>query len=531
VKPSLLATLAAMAVILLIACANVASLMLGQLDARATDIAVRAALGANRQRLIQQLAAESLLIGIFAGVGGAALAVIGFGVLVGALPLGALAENTRLDWTVFWASMGAALIAALLVAIVPAVALWRGSSLQSMLSTTRTGGVGSRGGRLESGLVIAQMALAVLLAAGAGLLIRSVANLRGIDPGLRVDGVAVVDATMPLQSKSPERRQTIFNVLSALQAVPGVRSVAAAQKLPLRGSGDNWNIGIAGRPPVNASTAFRMVTPAYFSTLGIPIRRGRDFLATDREGSEPVVIINEALAAKFFPGEDPLGKQLQTFGETRERIVGVVGDVAEADLTDAPVPARYMLFQQLPFLYNQVSFILRTDSIEDASVLVDARSAISRESSQLAIQQMTTMRNIFNLALGPTGQVVTLVSMLAGLALVLGAVGVYGVISHYVLRRAREYGIRIALGQQPGLVIRQVVGRGVALVAVGSAIGIVLALGASRLLASLLYSVQPTDPIAMAGAILVLLAVGVLAAYLPARRASLMDPAVVLRQP
>jgi putative ABC transport system permease protein len=531
VKPSLLATLAAMAAILLIACANVASLMLGQLDARATDIAVRAALGATRQRLVQQLAFESLLIGIGAGTMGAALAVIGFGVLVGALPLGALAESAGLDWTVFWASMAAALVSALLVAVVPGVVLWRGSSLQAMLSTTRTGGVGSRGGRLESGLVVAQMALAVLLAVGAGLLIRSVANLRGIDPGLIPDGVAVIDATMPGRLTLDERRRAILTMLPAFEAMPGVRSVSAAQKLPLRGSGDNWGITIVGRPPVNATTAFRMVTPGYFGTLGIPIRRGRDFLPSDREGSEPVVIINEALAARFFPGEEPLGKVLQTFGEPGERIVGIVSDTAEANLTDAPVPARYMLFQQVPIVYNQVSFVLRTESIEPASVLLDARSAIGRESSQLAVQQMTTMKNIFDLAIGPTGQVVTLVSLLAGLALVLGAVGVYGVISHHVVRRSREYGIRIALGQHPLLVIRQVVGRGAALVAIGSAIGIALAMGASRLLASLLYGVQPTDPFAMAGAIGLLLVVGMLAAFVPARRASLTDPAVVLRQP
>ncbi|MGB2717352.1 MAG: ADOP family duplicated permease [Vicinamibacterales bacterium] len=531
VKPSLLATLAAMSVILIIACANVAALMLGQLDARATDIAIRAALGANRQRLIRQLVVESLLIGLVAGLVGASLAFIGFGVLVGALPLGALAENARLDWTVFWASMGAALVSALLVAIVPGIALWRGSSLQTVLSTTRTGGVGSRGARLEGGLVVAQMALAVLLAAGAGLLIRSVANLRGIDPGLRVHGVAVVDATMPAQLTQDERRRAILNIVPALEAVPGVKSVAAAQKLPLRGSGDNWGIGIAGRPTVNATTAFRMVTPSYFSTLGVPIKRGRDFLPSDREGSEQVVIINEALAARFFPGEDPLGKVLQTFGETGERIVGIVGNAAEANLTDAPVPARYMLFQQLPFMYNQVSFVLRTHSSDAASVLADARLVLTGESSQLAVQQMTTMKNIFDLALGPTGQVVTLVSLLAGLALVLGAVGVYGVISHYVTRRSREYGIRIALGQQPLAVIRQVLGRGLVLVALGSGIGTALAIGVSRLLASLLYGVQPTDPVAMAGAIVVLLAVGVLAAFVPARRASLVDPVVVLRQP
>ena len=530
VKPSLLATLAAIAAILLIACANVASLMLGQLDVRATDIAVRAALGANRQRLVQQLVVESLLIGIVAGLVGALIAVTGFGLLVGALPLGALAENARLDWTVFWASMTAALLAALVVAVVPGIVLWRGSSLQTMLSTTRTGGVGSRGGRLEGGLVVAQMALAVLLAAGAGLLIRSVANLRGIEPGLRSEGVAVVDATMPGRLSVDERRRAILSVLPALESVAGVRAVAAAQKLPLRGSGDTWTIRIVGRPPLNASTAFRMVTPGYFGTLGIPITHGRDFLASDREGTDRVVIINEALAAKFFPGEDPLGKALQTFDDTGERIVGIVGNTAEANLTDAPVPARYMLFQQVPIVYNQVSFVLRTESLEPSSVLLDVRSAIARDSSQLAVRQMTTMKNILDLALGPTGRVVTLVSLLAGLALLLGAVGVYGVISHYVVRRSREYGIRIALGQQPLLVVRQVVGRGVGLVALGSGIGVATAIGASRLLASLLYGVQPTDPLAMAGAVAVLIAVGMLAAYVPARRASLTDPAIVLRQ-
>jgi putative ABC transport system permease protein len=531
VKPSLLATLAAMAAILLIACTNVASLMLGQLDSRATDIAVRAALGANRQRLVQQLAVESLLIGVVAGVVGALLAVVGFGLLVRALPLGALAESARLDWTVFWGSMLAALVAALLVAVVPGIALWRGSGLQTMLSTTRTGGVGSRGSRLEGGLVVAQMALAVLLAAGAGLLIRSVANLRGIDPGLRSEGVAVVDATMPSQLNVNERRRTILSALPALEAIPGVRTVAAAQKLPLRGHGDTWNIRIVGRPPLNASTAFRMVAKGYFGTLGMPIKRGRDFLASDREDTDRVVIINEALASRFFPGEDPLDKVLLTFDETGERIVGVVANTAEANLTDAPVPARYMLFQQVPIVYNQVSFVLRTESAEASSVLLDVRSAIDREGLKLAVRQMTTMNNILDLALGPTGRVVTLVSLLAGLALVLGAVGVYGVISHYVVRRSREYGIRIALGQQPLLVVRQVVGRGFALVALGSGIGLAGAIGASRLLASLLYGVQPTDPLALAGAVAVLFVVGMLAAFVPARRASLTDPAIVLRQP
>ena len=196
---------------------------------------------------------------------------------------------------------------------------------------------------------------------------------------------------MPARLTVDERRRAILSVLPALEAVRGVRTVAAAQKLPLRGSGDTWNIRILGRPPLNESTAFRMVTPRYFATLGIPIARGRDFLPSDREGTDRVVIINEALATRFFPGEDPLGKVLQTFDETGERIVGIVANIAEANLTDRPVPARYMLFQQVPIVYNQVSFVLRAESLEASSVLIDVRSAIARESSQLAVRQMTTM--------------------------------------------------------------------------------------------------------------------------------------------
>lgn len=531
VRPSLLATLAAIAAILLIASANVASLMLGQLDAGASEFGVRAALGATRHRLVQQLAVEALVIGVAAGMAGTLLAASGFNLLVAALPLGALAETVTLDWTVFWAAMLAALLAAMAVAVAAGIALWRSSSLQTTLSHTRTAGRGARGGRLEDALVVAQIALAVLLAAGAGLLLRTVSNLHGIAPGLRAEGVAVIDATMPGRLTGDERRRAILSVLPALEGLSGVTSVAAAQKLPLRGAGDNWTLTVAGQPASNASTAFRMVTHGYFRTLGIPVLRGRDFDASDRDGTPPVVVINEAMAERFFPGVDPLGKVLGTFEGPGERIVGVVGNAAEADLTDAPVPARYMLFQHVPIVYNQVSFVLRTGATEPASVLRDARSTISRESSQLVIRETTTMANILELAVGPAARVVTLVSTLAGLALLLGAIGVYGVISHSVLRRSREFGIRLALGQQPALIIRQVTGQALALVVLGGALGLALALGASRLLAALLYGVEPTDPIAMAGAVLVLLLVGMLAALIPARRASLTDPATVLRQP
>jgi predicted permease len=427
--------------------------------------------------------------------------------------------------------MTAALGAALLVAIVPGAALWRGGDLQSALATTRTGGVGKRGGSLESALVVGQMALAVLLAAGAGLLIRSVVNLRAIDPGVVVDGVAVIDTTTPARLNTEERRQAIGAMVPALRSLPGVQVAAAAQKLPLRGSGDNWGLTVRGRGDLNATTATRLVTHEYFAAMGMTVQRGRNFSSSDRLGTERVVIVNEALAAKFFPHEDPIGQVLQSVDEAGERIIGVVSNAAEAELVDGAVPARYMLYQQMPFIYAPVSFVIRTaDAAAVPGIVQAARATIERESRHFAVQQTTTLRSIFDLAVGPAGQVVTLVSMLTALALVLGAVGVYGVISHYVLRRSREYGIRLALGQTPGGIVRRVVRRGVTLVAAGSAIGVAAALLLARLLASLLYGVDSADPASLAGAVALLLAVGTLAAFLPAWRASATDPAVVLRQ-
>jgi predicted permease len=532
VSPSLRATLAAMAVILLMACANVAALMLGQVDVRATEMAVRAALGANRRRLVQQLVLESLVIGVLAGIAGAFLAYSGFAILVRSLPLGDLANHARLDWTLLWASMLAALAAAVAIAIVPGIALWKGSSLRATMATTRTGGVSGRGGRLEGSLVVAQMALAVLLAAAAGLLMRSVANLRAIHPGLEAHGAVAVDATMPTRLGSSDRRRAILDMLVTLEGVPGVGSVAATQKIPLRGSGDNWGIGIRGKPDAGGTTAFRMVTRDYFATLGMPIVKGRNFEPSDREGSERVTIINEALAAKYFPNENPLGQVLQTFDETGERVIGVVRNAAEANLTDLPVPARYVLYDQMPMLVsNQVTFVLRASSQSNAPALLEtARSTIQRAGSQLAVQKSMTLDAVFDLAVGAAGQVVTLLTLLAGLALILGAVGVYGVISHYVTRRSRDYGICIALGQTPSRVVRQVIGRSAALIAVGSALGILAAVAVTRVLTTLLYGVTATDPVSLVGAIVVLQTVGLLAAFVPARRASLTDPAAVLRQ-
>jgi putative ABC transport system permease protein len=532
VRPTLLAMLGAMALILLIACVNVAALMLGQVDSRGTELAVRSALGAGRQRLLRQQVVESLVVGVLAGLVGAVLALLGFRFLVGALPLGALVGTAVVDWTLFAAAMAIALLAATLVALVPGVSVAR-SDLQARLTRSRTGGVAGRGGRLESVLVVAQVALVLLMVSGAALLIRSVGNLRAIDPGLDVRGVAVVDLVVPATTPSAEQPRLVRELVEAAGAVPGVAYAGAAQPLPLRGGGNNWGIGIEGRSDLGETTTyFRVVSPDYFQTMGIRVRSGRALLETDRLATEEgVVVINQALADRYFPGADPLGQRIAFMPGRWDRIVGVVDDVAEGQLTDDPEPARYMLYEHVPWLRPSHSIVLRAEGGRDPAALLDpARRAIQAAAPGVAVQELTTMENVFNRAIGPARQVMALLSLLGALALVLGVVGVYGVVSHFVIRRRRDWGVRIALGMRPARVVRQIVGRGGALVGSGIAIGLIGFLVLARLLASFLYGVEAADPLALLGAAAILLGAGLLAAFLPARRASHIDPALVLRE-
>jgi putative ABC transport system permease protein len=532
-RPPLVATFGAMALILLIACVNVTTLMLGQLGHRTTELATRIALGAGRDRLLQQLMVEALALGSVAGVAGAAAAAGGFGLLVRSLPLGALAETTTLDWRLFWTSLVVALSASVVIAVIVAITWWRGT-LHGTLASTRTRGVSVRGGHFESGLVVGQVALAVVLAVGAGLLIRSTHKLRTIHPGADVGAVAVLDVTVPARTTIEERRRAYLAPLAALQALPGVRAAAVTQRLPLRGPGDNWSVRIAGRPDLDGQTTFmRIVSNGYFDAMGIDVRRGRGFLPTDGASRQPVVVVNEAFAAKFFSGADPLGQLLNAAPDyPGDRIVGVVENVAEGNLTDAAAPARYMLYEHVGgAVMSGATFVLRADDPAALpAVLQAARITLQRDGPQIAVNTLTTMQTVFDTAVGPTGRVVTLVSLLAALALMLGAVGIYGVMTHFVSRRLRDYGICMMLGLAPRQVLMKVVRRGAVIVAVGSVVGLTAAATLTRLLSSLLYQVAPLDFTAFAGAVLALLAVGTGAAFLPALRASFTDPAALLRQ-
>jgi predicted permease len=532
-RPALLATLAAMAVILLIACANVAALMLGQVESRSGELAVRTALGADRARLTTQLLFESLALGLAGGLLGALAAMAGFDVLRRALPLGEWVDRARLDWTVFAVALAVAVLASLLVALFPTLSLWRGD-LRVVLAGMRTGGVVRARGGLQGALVVAEVAAAVLLACGAGLLARSVGKLYAISPGVDTGRVAVIDIVMPETFDLAQKRATLRELVAELAAIPGVESAASTQRLPLRGGGDTGTLKIPGAPADARPTAnFRVVSADYFRTMGIPLRQGRTLTAglpiVSTTPEEREVVVNESLARAFFPGREVLGQVIGGMGG-QDRIVGVVGDVAEQRLTERKPPARYYLPEQADFFLDGQTLVLRTAAgLDPASVLAQARLRIGRVKPEVAIREAGTMTRVFDRAVGPAREVMALLSLLTALGLVLGAVGVYGVLAQFVARRSKEWSIRTALGLGPWRLVQQVLGHGASLVVGGIVAGLVGAVALTRLLSSLLYGVGATDPVALGGAALVLLAVGLVATLIPALRASRANPALVLR--
>ena len=536
IRPAIVATFVAMALILLIACTNVAALMLGQVEGRASELAVRAALGATRGRIAQQLTIEALLIGVGAAVVGGVFAAVGFGALARAMPIGAWGESASFDWTMFAAAFALALVAVLLIALVPALSLRRGD-LRGALIGARTSGIQMRGGRLERGLVVAEVALAMLIASGAALLVRSVTKLYALDPGIETKGIAVVDVLGSPNIRSGARGRTIDELMAALAALPGVRSVGAAMKIPLRGGGDSFDVTIEGRPDAEHTfTYFRIVSRDYFATLGIKLHAGRTFDNSDRlftaADTNPTlsIVVNDAFVKKYFPGENPIGRITGGGFNAPQRIIGVVGNVAEAKLTDGAEPVRYYLGGQAPWWGNHVTFVVRAQRPGDATALLEsARRGVQRVAPGYAVEGTTTMERVFDSAVGPARQIMALLTLLSALALVLGAVGIYGVIAHFAARRRRDWAIRVALGLRATAVVRHIVGQGTALVAIGVAIGAVGTVLLARLLVSFLFGVSTVDPIAFLAASLALLLIGVAAAFIPAWHTATVDPAIVLR--
>ena len=374
---------------------------------------------------------------------------------------------------------------------------------------------------------------------GAALLVRSVAKMYALDPGIDTKGIAVIDVLGSSSVRMRQRGQNIEQLRAALAALPGVKSAAVAMKIPLRGGGDSFGITIDGKPDAERTfTYFRIVSRDYFSTLGIKLRAGRTFDNTDRESAdtanpEMAVVVNEAFVKKYFPGENPIGRIMGGGFNARQRIIGIVGNVSEASLTDDKEPVRYYLAgEQAPwFGFNHATFVLRAQRPADAAALLDAaRREVQKRAPGYAVEQTTTMERVLDAAVGPARQIMTLLTLLSALALVLGAVGIYGVIAHFAARRKRDWAIRVALGLKGSLVVRHIVAQGATLVAIGIVIGAIGTVLLARLLVSFLFGVSTIDPIAFIAASLVLLLIGVAAAFVPAWRAGTVDPALVLRE-
>jgi predicted permease len=535
VKPALLLLLGAVGLLLLMACANTAALVLARTTDRTGEIGLRLALGAGRGRLMRQIVTESVTLSLLAGAAGAVVAVGLFGRLVASLPLqSGFGDAVSLDWTTFAAGAGLAVLVGLMVSAIPVRHLLQGRL--SGVSGERVVGVRVGPGRAHAALVAAEVMLAVLLVSGATLLIRSVEKLYALDPGFDAGGVMTADLIASGQEMDqPARWQFFRDMLERVGRLPGVTSAGYTNRLPVRDNGWQGPIEVESRPDLrNANRPnclYRTVTPDYLRTMGMAIRAGRGIEATDRAGSLRVVLVSESFARKMWPGQHPLGQRIRTgfMGDTTWlNVVGVVEETRMFTMTGENPIVMYLPWEQTGFPGEGQVLAMRTDA-DPAAVIAAVRRVVRELDRRVAVARPGSMEDVVRTALAEPLRLRFFLMLFAGLALVLGTVGVYGVVSYAVTRRRPEFGIRIALGAAPGRVLAEVVRGGMAPVAIGVAAGLLGAIGLSRLLGRFLYDVAPTDPLSLALAGAALLGAGVLAALLPGWRAGQVSPVEALR--
>jgi putative ABC transport system permease protein len=541
VRPALIVLLWAVGFILLIACANVANLQLARAASRSREIAIRTALGASRFRIIRQLLTESVVIAIAGGLLGLWFANIALNPLL-QLSAGAVPDVTgiRIDPWVLAFAVAASLFTGILFGLMPALR----TAHPDLREALNEGGRGSTGGAathtLRSTLVIAEIAIAMLLLVGAGLLLRSFERMQSSAAGFAPDHLLVADLPLSKNAypKSEQRFAFFDRVLEGARALPGVRSVGAASFLPMSGNGALIHFNIHGRPPKSPheyiAAGYRTITPQYLETLSVPLIAGRTFAQTDDEKASPVVVVNASFAKQFLGAESPLGKRMQ-IGATPEdevpwlEIVGVVGDVRRGLATE-PQAEMYLPYKQadavLPVF--SLSIVLRTgvDPAAESSALRTVIASIDK--NQPLVKVRTMEDNMTTSAAQPRFRT-WLLGLFALLALLLSTIGIYGVMSYSVTQRVHEIGIRIALGAQPAQVFRLVTVEGLRLALIGVAIGFAASLALTRVLHSFLYEISALDPVTYVSVAGLLIAVGLLASYLPARRATGVDPLVALR--
>jgi putative ABC transport system permease protein len=539
-RSMLLTLLGSVGLVLLIACANVANLLLAQASAREREFAIRAALGAGRARICSQLLAEGLVLslaGAAAGIGIALAATSALGTsLPPAIQLAPFREpaSVTLDVTVLTFTLAVSLLTALLFSFLPAIAAMRSTASGTLKTTdTRSGSAGST--LIRNTLITVELALAIVVLTGAGLTMKSMARLMRVDPGLDPSNVLALQVALPQADfyGPPERETFCADVARELAAIPGVVGSGAISHLPLSGANAGRGVQIDGStlaPSEIPGSSYRLTCPGYFQTMGIQIVRGRDFTDADRRSAEGVVIVNEAAAQRYWPGEDPVGKRLRLNMNDEEPWLTVVGVVRNVRHFGLDSDSRREIFRP----YSQAAWptmtVLAKTSLEPGVLSSSIRGALRRADPEVPVSNSRTMDDVIQASVGSRRFPMLLLGVFASVALALAVVGVYGVVSYVVSQRRKEIGIRVALGAGRTAVTAHVMRGSLIPVAVGIATGIAGAIAASRLLESVLFQVQPRDP-AVLGSIAAILATAALAAsWFPARRAARLDPLVVLRE-
>ena len=538
IKPALLVLLGAVGFVLLIACANVANLLLARAAVRQKEIALRLALGASRSRLTRQFLTESVLLAMLGAGLGLLLAFAGIRILGTFIPPGiSQIQTISIDGTVLIFTALVAALTGIAFGLAPAI---HGSHLNlndTLKESGRDSAGGVKGHRARGLLVIGEVAISFVLLIGAGLLINSSLHLRNLDPGFRGDHLLTMKVNLS-EVKYPdrERRAAFFDeVMRRVRELPGVQSAAVAGNLPLTYNGDSMSISVEGvpdpPPDQQPDVIFRAIGPGYFGTMGIPIVRGRDFTDQDNGDSKEAVIISEKTAQQFWPGQDPIGKKLKpglsTSSSPWREVIGIVKDVRQNDFVASPKRQMYFTYRQLKNIAAN-ALVVRT-SMEPMSLAVPVRNAIWSVDKDQTVADIDTMDHIVAQAVARQRFSMLLLGLFAALALLLASIGIYSVMSYSVAQRTREIGIRMALGARRADVLQMTVKQALNLVAIGMVIGLAAAFLLTRVLASLLFGISATDPITFIGISVVLLAVAILASYLPALRATKVDPIIALR--
>jgi putative ABC transport system permease protein len=534
VRTTMLLLLGAAGFVLLIACANVANLVLVRAVHREGEMAIRAALGGSRARLLRQLLTESLVLAAAGGLFGLLLALWGSDFLVRMRPAEMLFFgpdfDAHIDPAVLLFTAALTLATGVTVGCLPAWQATRVDLARTMKRSER----GARVNGVRGALVVSEMALAVLLLTGAGLLIRSFIHLQRVDPGLQPDHVLSFRLSLPDRAYDTGAERVVFfdQLMARLRAAPGVEDAAATTYAPMAGQEFATSFKVVGRPELKAgerqSMEVRVVTPDYFRTLAIPLRRGRVFTDADVEGATRVVLLSERAVHQYFPNEDPIGQHI-TIGwrGVNGEVVGVVGDIKDMGLSEPVRPQLYVPFAQAPHR-NTMAVVIRA-AVSPLSLANTVRHAVRAEDPNLAISDMETLDQVLAQSIAQSRFSMVLLATFGVTALLLAAIGIFGVLSNAVAHRTREIGIRLALGAQ-GSQVRGLVLRDALLVAgLGIVLGVVASLQLTKLMATLLFELAPSDPLTLAGVVIVLLAVALLASYLPARRASRVDPVIALR--